>query len=333
MQRPRSEVVEPFLRGCPWGPAPGVPYPRHDPGDATRLPGDTWAAAQLPAGVRLELVGDAEAVELDYRTTTDDLGYRGEGAGRRFEVYAGDRLLDDQSAALGEGRVRLRLGPVEHPDDRRVIYLPEGMRPEVLALAPAGGSLEPAPAQPRWVAYGDSILEGWVASGPARAWGAVASRRLGLDLANLGYAGAARGELVSAQAIAALAAPAVISLSHGTNCWSMIPHSPALLAAGTDAFLRLLRLGHPSVPIVAVSPIVRPDAEDAPNLLGATLAQLRGALEEVYATWGASDPAFRWCSGRDLVAVSQLPDGIHPGDEGHRALADRLGPELAAGGG
>ena len=58
-----------------------VPYPRADPGDASRLPMDTWAAATVPATVRLEFVGDAEAVEVAYRTTTDDLGYRGRGAG------------------------------------------------------------------------------------------------------------------------------------------------------------------------------------------------------------------------------------------------------------
>ncbi len=325
----RPESVAPFLAGCAWPPAPGVPYPRHDPLDASRLPGDTWAAAQLPAGVRLELVGDAEAVDLDYRTATDQLGYRGEGAGRRFEVYVGDDRLDSQPAVLGAGRVRLRLGPVEVATTRRVVHLPEGMRPEVLGLAAVGGVVEPAPARPRWIAYGDSILEGWVASAPAQAWGAIVARRRGLDLVNLGYAGSARGELVSAEAIAGLPGPAVISVSHGTNCWSMVPHRPDLLAAATDTFLEVLRQGHPTVPMVAVSPIVRPDAEHTPNRRGATLADLRQAMEGVYAEWAGRDPAFRWCPGMELVDPELLPDGIHPGDEGHRVLAERLGPLVA----
>lgn len=329
-ERPTRFTPAPFLAGCAWPPAPGVPYPRHDPLDASRLPCDTWAAAQLPAGVRLELVGDAEVLELEYRTATDELGYRGEGAGRRFEVYAGDRRLDSQRALLGSGRVRLRLGPVDEPSDRRVVYLPEGMRPEVLRLSPGGGEVQPAPPQPRWIAYGDSILEGWVASAPASAWGAVAARRVGLDLVNLGYAGSARGELVSAEAIAALPGPAVISLSHGTNCWSMVPHRPDLLAVATDTFLEVLRQGHPSVPLVALSPIVRPDAEHSSNRRGATLADLRRAMEDVYADWATRDPVFSWCSGAELLTADLLADGIHPGDQGHAALAARLGPLLAA---
>lgn len=326
---PLPDAVAPYVAGCAWPPTPGVPYPRHDPADAARLPGDTWTAARLPVGVRLELVGDAEKLEVEYETATDDLGYRGDGAGRRFEVYAGDRRLDSQAAVLGRGRVRLSLGPVDDRSARRVVYLPEGMRPEVLGLEALGGSLAPAPAQPRWVAYGDSILEGWVASAPALAWGAVTARRAGLDLVNLGYAGSARGELVSAEAIAELPAPAVVSVSHGTNCWSMVAHRPDLLAVATDSFLEVLRQGHPAVPLVAVSPIVRPDAEHTTNRRGATLSDLRRAMEEVYDDWAARDPAFVWCPGRDLVAPELLPDGIHPGDDGHAVLAGHLGPLIA----
>ena len=91
---------------------------------------------------------------------------------------------------------------------------------------------------------------------------------------NLGYAGSARGELPSAQQIAALDAD-VISISHGTNCWSRIPFSTALFAAQTRAFLAFVRAGHPDMPIVVTSPILRPDAETTPNALGATLVDLR----------------------------------------------------------
>jgi len=38
------------------------------------------------------------------------------------------------------------------------------MRPTVLSIEPVGGRIEPAPPQPRWIAYGDSIAEGWIAS-------------------------------------------------------------------------------------------------------------------------------------------------------------------------
>ena len=62
------------------------------------------------------------------------------------------------------------------PDQPIVVYLPEGMRPRVLAVACGGGELAPAPAGPRWIAYGDSIAEGWIASGTGRARGRPSRR-------------------------------------------------------------------------------------------------------------------------------------------------------------
>ena len=193
----RPEQPEPFLRGCAFPAAPGVPYPRAKADD--RLPRDTWAMASIPVGVRFELVGDAEMVEIAYETATDDLGYRGDGAGRSFSLWRGDRLVSEAPAVLGMGTTRLELGQGDEP---AVVYLPEGMRPTVTQLTAVGGTIEPAPPQPRWVAYGDSVAEGWVASAPALAWPAIVGRRHGLDVVNMGYAGAARGEVVSAEHVA-----------------------------------------------------------------------------------------------------------------------------------
>ena len=94
---------------------------------------------------------------------------------------------------------------------RGIVYLPEGMRPEVLAIRAIGGALAPAPAQRRWLCYGDSIAEGWLASAPARAWPACAARECELDVVNLGYAGGARGEIASAEEIASLPADVITS--------------------------------------------------------------------------------------------------------------------------
>jgi lysophospholipase L1-like esterase len=205
--------------------------------------------------------------------------------------------------------------------DRSVGYLPAtpGLR-----VVSADGDVEPAPAQPRWIAYGDSITEGWVTSTPAQAWPAVAGREHGLDAINMGYAGAARGEIVSAEHVAELPAD-VITIAHGTNCWTAIPHSAGMVAEGLRAFLDVVRQGHPETPIVVVSPIVRPDAETTPNRLGATLQDLRRAIEDVASERNDVDLV----PGRDLVTAEQLPDGIHPGDEGHAAIAAAVGPVVA----
>ncbi|HUY21736.1 MAG TPA: SGNH/GDSL hydrolase family protein [Acidimicrobiales bacterium] len=324
----RSPDVEPFLRGCAFGAAPGVPYPRLDPRDVGRLPADTWQCARIPAGVRLELVGDAVALELGYTTATDDLGYRGDGAGTTFSVWRGGAQVDEQPAVLGAGTVRLALGgPVDAP---AVVHLPEGMRPEILALRPVDGTVEPAPSGPRWVAYGDSILEGWVASAPALAWGAVASRRHGLDLVNMGFAGSARGEIPCAEAVAGLTAD-VVSISHGTNCWTRIPHSAGMFFEGTRAFLEIVRQGHPGTPIVVASPVLRPDAEETPNRLGADLAALRRAMEDaVAARVEAGDDRLVLVPGAAVISAADLADGIHPSDAGHARLAEVFGAAVAA---
>ena len=350
---PRPADVDPFLRGCAWSGTAGVPYPRADPADAARLPADTWAMAQIPVGVRLELGGDATAIEVDYTCATADLGYRGEGAGTTFAAWRGEYLLDEQPAHVGSASVSLELRPPEgigtgarthgshnvvgsrggegdSVDDGPVtVYLPEGMCPTVLAVRPVDGTMQPAPVRPRWLCYGDSIAEGWVATGPARAWPAIAARRFGLDVVNLGYAGAARGEIVSAEQIGALVAD-VISITHGTNCWTRIPHSVQQVRSDLTAFLDVVRQGHPETPLVVASPVVRPDAETIPNLLGATLADIRATIEDVVRERiGRGDERLTLIAGGDLLDDAHLADGIHPGDSGHAVLAEVLGRPIA----
>jgi len=294
------------------------------PGD--RLPADTLAVASLPVGVRCEWVGDARAVVVDYEAATDDLGYRGEGAGRCFALFRGGERVAEQPARRGRHQVELAAGDGE---GRAILYLPEGMKPRVHSLAAVGGTIAPAPRQPRWICYGDSIAEGWIASSPAAAWPAIVGRTCELDVANLGYAGAARGEIVSAEQIADLDAD-IISIAHGTNCWSRTAHSVDLFRAGLEAFLSVVREGHPETPIVAVSPILRPDAEASPNRLGATLAALRESFEAtVRERIERGDSRLELVEGAPLVSAAQLEDGIHPGDSGHRALAAALGPVLS----
>lgn len=324
----RAEQVEPFLRGCAWPEAPGVPYPRAKPDlPMLRLPMDTWMMASIPAGVRLELVGDAPEIDVRYSCAHASFGYLGGGECHEFVVWRGDERIASVDAEEGEHTVRLPLGT---GDGRAIVHLPERMGPTILEVTGVGGSIEPAPDQPRWLCYGDSIAEGWIVTAPDKAWPAVAAREHGLDLVNLGYAGSARGEIPSAEELAELDAD-VISIAHGTNCWTRTPHSVDLFAAGLTAFLDIIRDGHPETPVVAISPITRPDGEATPNRLGATLTDLRAAFESVVAERIAlGDGALILVKGLPIVPVGLLADGIHPGDQGHAAMAAAIGPVVAA---
>jgi len=318
--------IEPYVRGCAWASGSGVPYPRAnpDPMEVSRLPVDTWGAAGLPAAVRLEFTGAATSLEIGYHASNDNLGIRGDSAGRSFSLWSDKRKLAEVKAVMGASVAKFDL-PALAVDERYIVYLPEGMKPLVTRLTAQGGTIQPAPAQPRWIAYGDSITEGWVASEPALGWPMVAGRRFGLDVVNMGYAGAARGETVSAEHVAAASCDA-ISVAFGTNCWTRIPHSAEQMRANLNAFLEILRQGHPKAPIVVLSPVLRPDAEIKANRLGATLADLRRAIEESTEKRIASgDGLLSLVRGLPLLKASQLPDQIHPGDEGHALLAQVVG--------
>ncbi len=327
----RPEQPEPYVRGALWPGTRRVPYPRAAPLDRMRIPGDTWLMASIPVGVRLELVGDADLVRIVYSAQTDQTGYRGDGAGITFQSWAegdgGWGLLGEAPAYVGESQQCM---VPARPGSRTVIYVPEGMKPTVESVKAGRGSIEPAPDQPRWVVYGDSVAEGWIASAPALAWPAVAGRDFGLDHANLGYAGASRGEIASAEQVGRVEAD-VITVCHGTNCWTRTPHSAEQMRANTDAFLEILRQDHPDTPIVVASPVIRPDAEAKPNRLGATLGDLRAAMEEVASKRIADgDTRMSLVRGLDLIGPEHLGDGIHPDDEGHARMASGIGAAVRA---
>jgi lysophospholipase L1-like esterase len=320
-----TEPLRSFLRGCAFPPHSDAPYPRANLDDR-RLPADIAAAARVPATVTLAVTGPAGAIELSYAGATPAGGMRGPSYGTTFAAYpaGGDRPSAEVPARPGAGTVRLPLGP-----GVTTVYLPEGMAPALTGITGVGAAIAPGPPRRRWLAYGDSITEGWGASAPGRTWLATAARRLGLEAVNFGYAGSGRGELVVAEAMAGVAAD-VITLAFGTNCWGMIAFSEDLLEATVRAFVASVRVGHPRTPIVVVSPIVRPDAEAAPNRLGATLAGLRAAYERAALSVAATDAAVTLVRGRDLVAAGQLADGIHPDDAGHAALAAAVGTAVDA---
>ncbi|MFF3459435.1 GDSL-type esterase/lipase family protein [Streptomyces sp. NPDC002730] len=320
----------PFLRGVAWldrGRAV-----RADPADLARLAWDAGERAALPIGVRLEFTTDgADAVEIRYRATVPGPTDALRDLAHCFALWQGGGCVSETfTDPAEEAVVTISLpGGTSGPF---TVHPPEAQSPVILGVRAIGGTVAPAAPRPRWLVHGDSITEGWWSTRPAHSWPAVAGRTLGLDTVNLGYAGAARGELATAQQLAA--APAdVITLAFGTNCWTGIPCSVPLLYETTRAFIELVRQGHPDIPLLLVSPVLRPDAEQTPNPLGATLAELRTAMEEAVRDRigdGSGDQRLTLLPGRDLLGPGQLADGVHPNDEGHAVLAAAVADALRA---
>ncbi|WP_418955962.1 GDSL-type esterase/lipase family protein [Streptomyces tritici] len=251
----------PFLRGTAWFDERGRAV-RADPADLDRLPWDAAQRAALPVGIRLEFTAapGTRAVAVRYRAEVPGRAEPLRDLAHCFALWEGGSLVGETCARPAEeAEVVLGLPPRPGPF---TVHPPEWAAPWLLRLRGVGGAVAPAPPRPRWVVHGDSITEGWWATRPAHAWPAAAGRALGLDAVNLGYAGAARGELPTAEQLASLPAD-VLTLAFGTNCWGRTPHSAPLLYETTRAFLDLVRAGHPRTPLLLLSPVLRPAAESA----------------------------------------------------------------------
>ena len=281
--------------------------------------------ARLPVGVRLEFVGDAERSSSTTRRAPTSSGIAGPGAGTAFALFRGGKQVDEQPAVLGDGTVRLALGGGD-PDERGVVYLPEGMRPVVHAVAAVSGTIEPARARAA-VARIRGLDRRRMDRD--RAGGRVAGDRgrdRGLDVVNLGYAGSARGELVSAEQIAALDAD-VISISHGTNCWTRIPFSAALFRENTPSVPGGRAAGAPGDPDRGDEPGAAPrrrsdaepprrDARRPPRRHGGP----RRASASPRATIGS-----RWWRAAVCSSPTTYPTASTPATTGHRTLATAFG--------
>lgn len=316
----------PFLRGTAW--LDGNRPVRADPDDLERLPWDIAERAALPIGVRVEFTASpgTRAVQLRYRADVPEPGDPLAGLRHCFALWSGTRLVGETCAApAAEATVTLPLPPA---GGVFTVHLPEGQAPVPLAVRALGGTLSPAPARPRWLVHGDSITEGWWSTRPAHSWPATAGRLLGLDPVNLGYAGGARGELPLAEHLSRLPGE-LITLAFGTNCWSTVPATADWLYATVRALVGLVRRGHPKTPLLVVSPVLRPEAEHTRNALGATLTELRRAMERAARDLASEgDDHLLVLPGRPLLGPEHLADGLHPNDAGHARIATAVAEAL-----
>ncbi|MCT4357474.1 GDSL-type esterase/lipase family protein [Streptomyces sp. Je 1-79] len=316
----------PYLRGTAWLDAGRAV--RADPADLARLPWDTAERAALPIGVRVEFVAapGTRAVELRYRAAVPGSGDAMRALRHCFALWRDGRCVGESfTEPAEEATVTLELPP---DGGTFAVHLPESQAPVVLGLQACDGSLSPAPRRPRWLVHGDSITEGWWSTRPAHSWPATAGRALGLDTVNLGFAGGARGELPLAEQLASLPG-SLVTLAFGTNCWSKAPSSAGWLYETVRAYVGLVRRGHPDAPLLILSPVLRPEAETAPNALGATLEDLRTAMEDAGRDLAAEgDRRLLVLSGRPLIDAEDLADGLHPNDRGHARMASAVADAL-----
>ncbi|MFE9643303.1 GDSL-type esterase/lipase family protein [Streptomyces sp. NPDC006365] len=328
-----------------------------------------------PSGVRLLFRTRATAVELDTLPTKRTY----EGAPPRPDgVY--DLLVDGrltgQATVTGGNTVTIDMttGTAEHqpgppgtlsftdlPDGIKdiEIWLPHNETTELIALR-TDAPVEPMADRGRkvWLHHGSSISHGSDAASPTTTWPALAAALGGVELINLGLAGSALLDPFTARAIRDTPAD-VISLKLGINLVNLDLMRLRAFTPAVHGFLDTIREGHPTTPLLVVSPILCPIHEDTPGpgafdfselAAGAlrfratgdpaeratgklTLGVIREELSRIVRQRSADDPHLHYLDGRDLYgerdfAELPLPDELHPDAATHRRIGERFA-ELA----
>ncbi|MFJ1767113.1 GDSL-type esterase/lipase family protein [Amycolatopsis sp. NPDC088138] len=260
--------------------------------------------ARMTAGVRLEFETDARGFGWDVRTDGN------------IDVVVDGKLVSRSPTVrvdgLPEGRKRVR------------IWLPQSHHVSLGELD-LDGAPEAVPEGPKWIAYGSSITQCRLAAGPSETWPALVATELGWSLRCLGFAGECHLDPAVARYIRDTEAD-VISLCVGVNIHGAATFSARSLGPALEGFVRTIRDGHPDTPILLTTPLHAPDRETQRNAHGLTLADVRA--EVAAAAHGL--PVLDGPSVFGPADAHLLADGLHPGADGYRLLAERLRPHLAA---
>jgi hypothetical protein len=235
------------------------------------------------------------------------------------------------------------------------LWLPHNERTELVALR-TDAPVEPAGDRGRrvWLHHGSSISHGSNATHPTGTWPALAAALGGVELVNLGFSGGALLDPFTARTMRDMPAD-LISVKIGINVVNADLMRRRAFGPAVHGFLDTIRDGHPTTPLVVVSPILCPIHEDTPgpgafdvDALRAgevkfratgdpaevatgrlTLSVIRDELARITAARAATDPHLRYLDGRELYGeadAAELPllDRLHPDAATHRRMGERF---------
>lgn len=180
--------------------------------------------------------------------------------------------------------------------------------------------LSPRP-QTRYIAYGDSITQGFHASGPAQNYPFLVGQSKNWETINFGFGGRPT-TAADAQAIAGLKGD-IISVAMGYN--DQFNRTPEQYGAELKQTLMALRAAQPRVPIYLITLLW---SSNPYPTKGFPIDDYRKAARTVYEE--IRDANLHLIEGETLVPSDPklFRDGIHPTDEGFAMMAKNLAPQL-----
>lgn len=294
---------------------------------------DLRQMSDMPAGGVLRFFTDASELELSACVTLpgpmdfDPAPY--DPTPSPFDVFVEDELVARETLS-GEGTIRVSL-----PGTRVAVavWLPHFATTLLgrVRLRDVDVLEAAAPQTTRWIAYGSSITHCRDVPGPSETWPALVGRARGWEVVNLGFAGQCLLDPAVARYIRDCDADG-ISVCLGINVFGRHSFYERTLLPAIIGFLETIRDGHPTTPLFVCSPIASPARELLSNGAGLRLAQIRQIVEQSAGVLqAAGDANLHVVNGLDLIGSGDsdlLPDGLHPGPEGYRQLAERLGRRL-----
>ncbi|MCL3862110.1 SGNH/GDSL hydrolase family protein [Actinotalea sp. K2] len=233
------------------------------------------------------------------------------------------------------------------------LWLPHNESLELIELRTDAPVHPVALNRPVWIHHGSSISHGSNAATPTEIWPAVAARIGGAELRNLGFGGSALVDPFVARVIRDARAD-LVSVKLGINVVNLDSMRLRAFVPAVHGFLDTIRAGHPTKPLILISPIFCGIHEDTPgpgsfdpDSLGTghirfiatgrsedqrqgklTLRVIRDALASLVDR-RTGDPNLHYLDGTTLYGEADavehpLPDALHPDTATHHLIGERF---------
>ncbi|ADG77596.1 putative protein OS=Tsukamurella paurometabola (strain ATCC 8368 / DSM / CCUG 35730 /CIP 100753 / JCM 10117 / KCTC 9821 / NBRC 16120 / NCIMB 702349/ NCTC 13040) OX=521096 GN=Tpau_0963 PE=4 SV=1 [Tsukamurella paurometabola] len=346
-----------------------VPH-RLPPAARRRIPDERLASAQAqPSGMRLVFRTAATTLELETIPTKRvyaGLPPRPDGV---YDLLVDGRLIAQttvpggdldtvvdmttQETVVTEGTSGTARFDDLPPGEKRVeIWLPHNEAARLIALR-SDAPIAPIADDARrvWLHHGSSISHGSNATHPTGTWPAIAATARGVDLINLGFGGSALLDPFTARTMRDTPAD-LLSIKIGINIANGDVMRLRAFTAAMHGFLDTVRDGHPTTPLLVISPILCPIQEHTPGPVmpvptrsglrfeatgdpadvrfgRLTLTVIRDELARIVTDRAAEDANLHLLDGRALYGPDDharlpLPDALHPDGTTHRLIGERF---------